>query len=165
MVNEEALNPIPNLSIPNILDLAVKDCLNLKQQSWTSQPSLKLIPSQYTHPTSHAHPCSALATHLGRTSTPNNMAVTTNLSVLPPHLNLGFFGSVLSKRSQERGYKFYINGYIHGVKFSAASSEELSIKASCYRSMRKHEKPHTLNAIVDIPQRCFKLTHCSCTAG
>ncbi|CAG9772352.1 unnamed protein product [Ceutorhynchus assimilis] len=64
-------------------------------------------------------------------------------------------------RQSDRGYKFFAEGYIHDVFIH---KNECTIKAKCYRSQKKNEKPHSLHlkfASVDLMVEA----HCTCEAG
>ncbi|CAG9762551.1 unnamed protein product [Ceutorhynchus assimilis] len=64
------------------------------------------------------------------------------------------------KRQEDRGFKFFKEGYIHEVMTQA-----LSIKAQCYRSMKKHLPPHKLHITLFENGENIRETHCSCGVG
>ncbi|XDV37930.1 hypothetical protein PO909_007468 [Leuciscus waleckii] len=47
----------------------------------------------------------------------------------------------------EKGFKMYASSYIHGYEVSNKdrATSEVAVKAFCFRSMKKHEKPHCVN--------------------
>ncbi|KAK0131248.1 hypothetical protein N1851_034070 [Merluccius polli] len=54
-------------------------------------------------------------------------------------------GSSTPKSKREKGYKMYLSSYIDNYEVSNKDpAGRVSIRAVCYRSMRKHEKPHDL---------------------
>ena len=67
------------------------------------------------------------------------MAAPTNLSSVPNDLSMEYFSDAdLTKRAQERGYNFFTNGYVHGVRLFTTSDELcVDVAAKCYRSMKK----------------------------
>ena len=48
----------------------------------------------------------------------------------------------------EKGYKYFVEDYIHNMYVSRTSSAVSTVKARCYRSQRKSEEPHTLQICV-----------------
>lgn len=53
-----------------------------------------------------------------------------------------FIGKGWTSRQETKGYKFFIERYIHDVETCG-----LNIRARCYRSQKKNEKPHHLSII------------------
>ncbi|XP_076876591.1 uncharacterized protein LOC143525969 isoform X2 [Brachyhypopomus gauderio] len=71
------------------------------------------------------------------------------------------------RSKREKGYKMYISSYIDNYEVSNRdSSGRVSIRATCYRSMRKSEKPHDLRIVFeDRVSVDIAVAECSCVAG
>ena len=95
------------------------------------------------------------------------MAATTNaLNIISPDISIEFFKNVtLSSRAKERGYNFFINGYVHAVKIYSTTDKTVEITAKCYRSMKKSEDPHKVNMTIDCNKCAIDDSHCSCQVG
>jgi len=95
------------------------------------------------------------------------MAAPTNLSSVPNDLSMEYFSDAdLTKRAQERGYNFFTNGYVHGVRLFTTSDELcVDVAAKCYRSMKKNEHPHAVSLTINRKDKIFTERHCSCQAG
>lgn len=91
----------------------------------------------------------------------------TNLLAVPSDISIEYFQDAdLSKRAKERGYNFFTNGYVHGLKLVKTSTETMiDVGAKCYRSMRKSETPHIINLTIDTEKKNITERHCSCKAG
>ncbi|XP_076855008.1 uncharacterized protein LOC143509963 isoform X2 [Brachyhypopomus gauderio] len=76
--------------------------------------------------------------------------------------------SVSSTSKREKGFKLYVSSYIDNYEVSNKEqvTGEVSVRAICYRSMRKTEKPHSLRIVLKDSKPVI-LTHCqcSCVAG
>ena len=100
-------------------------------------------------------------------------SVRTNISSIKFEVGISLFGDTpLTKRSKERGYLFFSQGYVHEtVIYKNNDSDVVEIKAKCYRSMRKSQPPHKINLIISPTQqddgRKNRITEstCSCVAG
>ena len=66
-------------------------------------------------------------------------------------------------RPEQRGYAFYDEGYIHGYSV-CDKGQYFFVRAQCYRSQRKTEKPHKLWFCLAGDNRVKKAV-CSCKAG
>jgi hypothetical protein len=95
------------------------------------------------------------------------MAVAANpVETIPVDISLDYFKNVtVSSRAKERGYNFFINGYVHAVKLYHTSEKKVEIAAKCYRSMKKSEAPHKVNMTIDCNACVIDESHCSCQAG
>ncbi|XP_062585783.1 uncharacterized protein LOC134247430 [Saccostrea cucullata] len=92
------------------------------------------------------------------------MAGEINLDFIPSDISLDYFKNiVLSKRSKERGYNFFINGYINALKLFKSNDTSVDISAKCFRSMRKSEAPHKIN--MTITTSAITESLCTCKAG
>lgn len=100
-----------------------------------------------------------------------NFSWTKSLKDLPS-ITYDVIQSHLSKTGRsvvgEKGYKFFAESFIHEV-FAAKLGENLhKLKAKCYRSQRKNEKPHELHIeILKNIDGNIKVGNgsCSCKAG
>ncbi|XP_064615112.1 uncharacterized protein LOC135479239 [Liolophura sinensis] len=95
------------------------------------------------------------------------MAAGSNFNLLPQEISTDYFGdaNVLTKRAKERGYNFFVNGYVHALKVNSSSKNIVDISAKCYRSMRKSEQPHRIDMTIHTQERRITDSHCSCKAG
>ncbi|XP_051963285.1 uncharacterized protein LOC127629976 isoform X4 [Xyrauchen texanus] len=60
--------------------------------------------------------------------------------------------SKTSSSKHENGFKLYISSYIHDYEVSDKNEAgEVSVRASCFRSMRKKERPHNLSLFSTRP--------------
>ncbi|XP_051963284.1 uncharacterized protein LOC127629976 isoform X3 [Xyrauchen texanus] len=75
--------------------------------------------------------------------------------------------SKTSSSKHENGFKLYISSYIHDYEVSDKNEAgEVSVRASCFRSMRKKERPHNLSVLLKDSKPVELLAyHCSCVAG
>ena len=71
------------------------------------------------------------------------------------------------KEIGEKGYKYFVENYIHNVYVGRTSSSVSTVKARCHRSQRKSEEPHTLQIRVlnDNGEANVSNPNCSCKAG
>ena len=72
------------------------------------------------------------------------MATSANaLDIMLVDVSIEFFKSVVvSSRANERGYNYFISGYVHAVKLFSSTGKIIDITAKCYQCMRKNEDPH-----------------------
>lgn len=85
------------------------------------------------------------------------------------HFNFGdaqkFFEEHGSTQQQHsRGYKFFVEGFIHDVWINESKP---SVKAKCFHSQKRNEKPH--NLVLEFRKENdflnLKECHCSCEVG
>ena len=57
---------------------------------------------------------------------------------------------ISSSLAKERGYNFFINGYVHAVILFSSTDKILDITTKCYRSLRKNEDPHKINMTINL---------------
>ncbi|XP_068728761.1 uncharacterized protein [Montipora capricornis] len=72
------------------------------------------------------------------------------------------------KATLTRGYKFFHESYIHDVEVRLAMNDDegVTIRAKCYRSMKKNEEPHNLLVVFKREREpCVDSFRCSCAAG
>ena len=66
----------------------------------------------------------------------------------------------------EHGFQFFVEQYVHDIKFDIGRPEEVTISGRCFKSMKKSQPPHQLHVSLS---RCgptqLKDLHCSCQAG
>lgn len=93
---------------------------------------------------------------------PTSSATTTSLKEIPANVGPELCKKQFSSLSTEKGYKYFLEGYIHNVKIDV-SREEKIVKAKCYRSQRKSEKPH--DVYVCLLSSEISEAQCSCKAG
>ena len=94
------------------------------------------------------------------------MAQSLKIDNLTFTLNLGCFSpEMLSKRSRERGYNFFVDGYVHKVSFCKVGDHEIDIRGYCYRSMKKNESPHIMTVSVRNDTKQIYQSLCDCVAG
>ena len=69
-------------------------------------------------------------------------------------------------RTSDRGYEFYVEEFIHEV-FAAEDTQNktFNLKAKCWRSYLKREKPHDVNVQISALNRNVESASCSCIAG
>ena len=95
------------------------------------------------------------------------------LSCLKGVVSLDLYRDIaLTKRAKERGYLFFVQGYVHEIKFHfQANFEVVEVSAKCFRSMKKSLPAHTINLIVYFEDatsgKLSRITEsiCSCVAG
>ena len=91
---------------------------------------------------------------------------TTKIEVLPEAVDLIFWETEgISKRGKERGYNYFMNGYVHKVVFEVLNDTEVAIQAKCYRSMKRNDSPHSLCMCISRNPRTVSDSRCSCVAG
>ncbi|KAI2644378.1 Trypsin [Labeo rohita] len=65
-----------------------------------------------------------------------------------------------------KGYKFFVEAFIHNYQVSNVVDRKVVVRARCYRSMRKNEEPHTLEMALESEEVVGVSTYmCSCAAG
>lgn len=67
------------------------------------------------------------------------------------------------ERAEDRGYEFFCRGYLHQT-FVADMKEEFHVKAMCYKSYLKNDKPHDLMVRLQTDGKVLSGV-CSCKAG
>ena len=77
---------------------------------------------------------------------------------LPEYLNI-------SKRSQEKGLRFFTQGYIHDIKVNDTDIAAIKVYARCWRSMRKSELPHKIDITISVTDKKLTNAYCTCKAG
>ena len=87
-----------------------------------------------------------------------------SLRDLPSVKSVLSLGGTITSRSRQRGYKYFVQGYVHGIRFNL-SGQDVVIKAKCYRSMKKNHKEHEITLNLHKPTAVFSHAWCSCTAG
>ncbi|XP_028451188.1 uncharacterized protein LOC114566704 isoform X2 [Perca flavescens] len=75
--------------------------------------------------------------------------------------------STTALTKKNKGFKLYMTSYIHDYEVSDKNeSGEVSVRASCFRSMRKSERPHNLSIVLKDSKPVELLAcQCSCVAG
>lgn len=71
------------------------------------------------------------------------------------------------KEIGEKGYKYFVENYIHNVYVGSTPSAGSTVKARCYRRQRNSEEPRTLQICVLSSNGVVKVSNasCSCKAG
>ena len=85
---------------------------------------------------------------------PENISIT----YLPNHLTI-------TDRIQKKALNYYMQGYIHKIKIFDEFLPKVTVTAKCWRSMRKHEKPHDLHLDIDENEQKITESYCTCTVG
>ena len=69
-------------------------------------------------------------------------------------------------RASDRGYEFFAEEFIHET-FAVEDTENnmFNLKAKCWRSLLKREKPHDVTVQINTVRRHVEKASCSCTAG
>ncbi|XP_049340579.1 uncharacterized protein LOC111196789 [Astyanax mexicanus] len=66
----------------------------------------------------------------------------------------------------DKGYKLFFEQFIFNYRVSDLVNDEVVVQASCYRSMRKREEPHTLQVVLHaVHPVALNGFCCSCAAG
>ncbi|XP_070406716.1 uncharacterized protein [Nothobranchius furzeri] len=68
----------------------------------------------------------------------------------------------------EKGFRFYVSSYLCNYEVSGRNraTSEISVRAHCYRSMKKAAKPHQLRiTLCDSDPVVLVTSSCSCVAG
>ena len=66
-----------------------------------------------------------------------NAMASRRLDDIPSDFSLDLIDEQLSGRCKFRGYQLFVENYEFDEKFDASNSEETTISARCYRSMKK----------------------------
>ena len=61
--------------------------------------------------------------------------ITTSLDVIPFYIRLELLKTNVTYMSEEKGYHYFMEGYIHIIKFECTAINEVGIVAKCYRSI------------------------------
>ncbi|XP_076857207.1 uncharacterized protein LOC143510856 [Brachyhypopomus gauderio] len=72
------------------------------------------------------------------------------------------------RSKREKGFKMYVSSYIDNYEVSNKDpgTGRVSVRATCHRSMRKHEKPHNLRIVFEDSSLVQLIeAECSCVAG
>ena len=95
------------------------------------------------------------------------MAASANaFNIMPVDFSIEFFKSlVVWSRGKERGYNFFINGFVHAVKLFSSTDKIIDITAKFYRYIRKNEDPHKINMTINCNLCVIDDSYCSCQAG
>ena len=63
-----------------------------------------------------------------------------------------------------RGYNYFVENYIHHV-FVQADNEAFYVKANCFKSQKKRDKPHNVEVKLNTSTGTVLHGVCSCAAG
>ena len=63
-----------------------------------------------------------------------------------------------------RGYNYFVENYIRNV-FVKADNEAFYMKANCFKSQKKRDKPHNVQVTLNVSTGTVLHGICSCVAG
>ena len=66
-----------------------------------------------------------------------NAMASGRLDDIPSDFSIELIDQQLSERCKLRGYQLFVENYVYDEKFDASNSEETTISARCYRSIKK----------------------------
>ncbi|XP_037545850.1 uncharacterized protein LOC119422545 [Nematolebias whitei] len=67
---------------------------------------------------------------------------------------------------KDKGFKLYVSNYINKYEVSNKEAGEVTVRAECFQSMRKSQKPHCLSMVLRESKPVeFQGCQCTCVAG
>jgi len=93
------------------------------------------------------------------------MAENIKINTLPQRFGQCFLPYLPSLRQKQRGFSFFKEHYVHGVRIQkdTTTHDKICVVAKCFRSQRKTADSHCVNLVVG--SSAISDAHCSCIAG
>ena len=96
----------------------------------------------------------------------NDLLLTRELQYIPEDFSISILDTDVKDRTLKQGYQFFIEEYVHAIKFDLGRLGEVTIIGRCHKSQKKREAAHTvhLSTTRTLPTRLTD-AHCTCQAG
>ncbi|XP_046577620.1 uncharacterized protein LOC124285440 [Haliotis rubra] len=73
--------------------------------------------------------------------------------------------TISGKSQMGKGYKYFSEAYIHGLRVVPTGNGDVRVTALCYRSQRKNESPHQVEIYFSCDPLTVETATCSCAIG